>query len=98
MPLTLKELKEELGSKELTTKSILSFGHPLFKPAPKHDPSTPCELCGNQPTSVIPAVTNYPRGANGENPNKPRILCAACEVDYVESWQEQWDEYYANVI
>lgn len=55
----------------------------------------PCEQCG-EPGHEVRAMTAYDWDGKGEDPNRPLMLCLGCEMDYVEHWQSQWDEYNAS--
>jgi hypothetical protein len=45
-----------------------------------------------------PAMTAYTWDGQGEDPNRPRLLCLQCSTEYVEDWQERWDEYQAGQL
>lgn len=47
------------------------------------------------PTS---AMTAYDWDGQGEDPNRPRLLCLRCSDEYVEDWKERWDEYRASQL
>jgi len=44
------------------------------------------------------AMTAYSWDQQGEDPNRPRLLCPRCSDEYVEDWQERWDEYRASQL
>lgn len=45
---------------------------------------------------LTPARTAYDWDGQGEDPNRPRLLCLRCSDEYTEDWQERWDEYRAS--
>jgi hypothetical protein len=45
-----------------------------------------------------PVMTAYEWDGKGEDPNNPPILCEEHKKEWVEHWQERWDEYHAGLI
>lgn len=69
-----------------------------IKPYPEASPWARCEHCGDRPASRGPLMTSYEWRGEGQDPNEPPILCAECGAEWVDSWQAQWDEYYAGLL
>lgn len=72
-----------------------------------------CECCKREGGQRIPARTCYPaeelhglerllrdEGGLGEvpDPNPDLFLCDDCNVEYQAEWDEQWREYYSNLM
>jgi hypothetical protein len=62
------------------------------------DDTGPCEgalnPCENQNGRRAPVMTDYAWDGEGEDPNKPPILCPSCTDGWVDAWEERWSDYY----
>ena len=61
-----------------------------------------CERCHNPNARLWPAMTAYDTHhldmEVDPNPNGDVFLCDLCHDEYVEYWQEMWDEYFHSVL
>ena len=42
------------------------------------------------------SMTAYPRTTDNPNPNRDFLCCDGHHKDYVDHWNEMWDEYYSS--
>ena len=44
------------------------------------------------------ALTNYYWEGDGDDPNTPVLFCDSCYEEYSDFWNEQWEEYYRDLL
>jgi len=59
-----------------------------------------CECCGTSSPLVAPCCshTRYVWDGTGENPNRDRLLCPDCAIEYTEEMEDKWNEYYSGIM
>lgn len=56
-----------------------------------------CEYCAAHGAQKIRAMTAYHWDGKSEDPNRDLTLCVDCADEYLEYWQERWDDYYSDI-
>jgi len=56
-----------------------------------------CLHCGTNGAKWRESMTTYPWNGEGENPNKPVLLCKVCYEEYRDYWEDMWNSYYSSI-
>lgn len=58
-----------------------------------------CEHCSDlDGVEFEDARTSYCWDGEGEDPNRPLVLCRSCAAEHHANWDEQWREYYSGLL
>lgn len=65
--------------------------------AEKHAALGGCERCGSfWRLTVTSSMSAYHWNGEGLDPNRNRLYCEPCSLDYVDYMTEKWREYYSS--
>lgn len=82
--------KDEINE-QMAERMLLDPNHPLEK----------CEWCGELSRFCVdtPSQTMYTWDeANEEDPNRSKLLCCECAIEYTDRIESQWADYYRGLL
>lgn len=74
-------------------EAVLTLMRTPLEPCEGH--RGPCQGNALWPTA---SMTAYVWDGQGEDPNRPRLLCPACSETYIKDMSDQWDDYYRGLL
>lgn len=77
------------------TMAVLDNYYSIWE-AGQMPPRMDCQNCESRDGLVHDSRTAYHWDLYERDPNLPTILCEVCAKEYLEFWDEQWNEYYAS--